>query len=94
MLRRIRALPEVEGRIETGAIRFGAEYPGVFVRADDAYGFCGAINQALQEVGNPEAQEGLRRLKTLLESCVVGADRKLLRAFNQPAIVESPRKAP
>jgi hypothetical protein len=35
----IRLLPEQEERVETGAVQFGDDWPGVFIRGDDAFFF-------------------------------------------------------
>ncbi len=45
MKRKLRTLPAVEGRVETGAIQFGGDWPGLFIRGDDAMGLVGAINE-------------------------------------------------
>lgn len=33
----VRRLPEVENRVETGAVQFGDDWPGLFVRGDDCF---------------------------------------------------------
>lgn len=32
----IRKLPAQEARVETGAVQFGDDWPGIFIRGDDA----------------------------------------------------------
>lgn len=34
-MRIIRKLPEMDNRVETGAVRFGDDWPGLFIRGDD-----------------------------------------------------------
>lgn len=36
MSKDVRQLPAVEKRVETGAVRFGDDWPGLFIRGDDA----------------------------------------------------------
>jgi hypothetical protein len=45
MKRKLRTLPGVEGRVETGAIQFGGDWPGLFIRGDDAMALFGNINE-------------------------------------------------
>lgn len=34
-----RQLPEQEPRVETGAVRFGSDWTGTFLRGDDSFGY-------------------------------------------------------
>jgi hypothetical protein len=36
----IRKLPAVDQRVETGPVQFGDDWPGVFIRGDNAFGLC------------------------------------------------------
>jgi hypothetical protein len=40
-------LPAVGARVETGAVQFGDDWPGVFIRGDNAFGFIGALEAAI-----------------------------------------------
>jgi hypothetical protein len=35
----VRQLPEQEQRVETGVVQFGDDWPGVFIRGDNAFNF-------------------------------------------------------
>jgi hypothetical protein len=43
----IRVLPAQEQRVETGAVRFGDDWPGVFIRGDNAFGYIAALDWAI-----------------------------------------------
>lgn len=43
----IRKLPAVADRVETGAVQFGDDWPGVFIRGDNAAGYALAIRDVL-----------------------------------------------
>ena len=43
----IRALPAVEKRVETGPVQFGDDWPGVFIRGDDAFGLVMQLKQPI-----------------------------------------------
>ena len=36
---KIRQLPEQKQRMETGPIQFGEDWPGIFIRGDNAFGY-------------------------------------------------------
>ena len=35
----VRKLPEQEERVETGAVQFGEDWPGIFIRGDNAISY-------------------------------------------------------
>lgn len=41
---RVRELPAQKKRVETGAIRFGDDWPGLFVRGDDCMGLVASLS--------------------------------------------------
>jgi hypothetical protein len=44
-----------EGRIETGAVQFGKDWPGLFIRGDNAAWLAFQLNQAIEELEqNPD----------------------------------------
>lgn len=43
----IRELPEQTPRVETGPTRFGDDWTGVFIRGDNAFGFCMYLDIAI-----------------------------------------------
>lgn len=63
-------------RLETGPVQMSEDWPGVFIRGDNAAGYMFALEEAqgLLPDGLVKAQiEGLERL---LSSCIIGADGK------------------
>lgn len=72
----IRILPPAEPRVETGAVQFGDDWPGVFFRGDSAGYFAMQLAQALR--GEAAASMGpfnllvLRHLQSTLAGAVVG----------------------
>lgn len=58
-----------EPRIETGAVQFGDDWPGVFIRGDNAGYFAMMLDQYLRGQGGPLAAEILRGLLRTLEGC-------------------------
>lgn len=54
---KVRRLREAEPRIETGVIQFGQDWPGVFVRGDDAFGVRVSLERVLQYISNPEDED-------------------------------------
>lgn len=46
-LEEIRELPGVEHRVETGPIRFGEDWPGTFIRGDNAFAYLMYLEKAL-----------------------------------------------
>ena len=68
----IRALPAPDasgGRVETGPVQFGDDWPGVFIRGDNAFGFAMALRDKLAGHDHPLMVEGpLKSLLALLES--------------------------
>jgi hypothetical protein len=44
-------------RIETGPVQFGDDWPGIFIRGDNAIGYAMAIRRLLSEL-EPLAKEG------------------------------------
>lgn len=69
----IRVLPKQDIRVETGPIQFGDDWPGLFVRGDEALGLANEI-EALQLDGTSLPAGGaigavLNRVVDLLQSC-------------------------
>lgn len=67
-----RVLPAVERRVETGAVRFGDDGPGVFIRGDGTGRYIPALTRLLEtgSVGRADMQV-LAGLRDLLRSCIV-----------------------
>ena len=59
-------------RVETGAIQFGEDWPGLFVRGDDAAYFANELRAAIVALPPRSlTRPGLERLARLLEACRV-----------------------
>lgn len=72
----IRQLPQQAERVETGSVQFGDDWPGVFIRGDNA-GYYALILKSAIEGGDgiredAIAQLQLRGLQELLAGAVVG----------------------
>lgn len=67
-------LPAQDPRVESGPVQFGEDWPGVFVRGDNALFFAQACHAAAEDLAKEHwplvAQ--LRGLAELLRSCSVG----------------------
>jgi hypothetical protein len=47
---RIRKLPAVEKRVETGPIQFEGDWPGTFIRGDQSFFFANALSLLLKRI--------------------------------------------
>lgn len=73
----IRKLPAVERRVETGPVQFGDDWPGIFIRGDNALWLCRCIDATLLalKAKPPEdgadwiAVAGLQGLRNTLAGC-------------------------
>jgi len=45
----IRDLPEQKPRVETGPVQFGKDWPGLFIRGDNAFYFAMHLDAVLKE---------------------------------------------
>lgn len=63
--------PDSMNRVETGAVRFGDDWPGVFIRGDNAAHYSMAIDGLLRGEIDPIALGVLSGLNELLKSCNV-----------------------
>src|SRR4051812_37513084 len=72
----VQRLPQPENldRVESGPVQFGDDWPGVFIRGDNALFFALALRQAAQFI--PQDQWGVRAqitgLMQTLQECSVG----------------------
>lgn len=48
-----RRLREADPRIETGVVQFGQDWPGVFIRGDNAYGMRVSLERVIDFVQDP-----------------------------------------
>lgn len=71
----VRELPGQDARVETGVVQFGDDWPGIFIRGDNAFAYARHLRALID---NPEDVFGIAAaagLATLLESCIVGKER-------------------
>lgn len=66
-------LPNNVLRMETGPVAFGNDWPGVFIRGDNAFAFAMVIDEAITK-GNLDwiTERTLIGLKNTLHSCIEG----------------------
>lgn len=68
----IRELPAVEARVETGPVQFGNDWPGLFIRGDNAFGLSLellSVESTLSTAGDERNAATVRRVRELLLSC-------------------------
>lgn len=69
----IRKLSAQDERVETGAVQFGDDWPGVFIRGDNAFYYCGALRAYIKakpvEGDEWAAALGVQGLAHVLASC-------------------------
>jgi hypothetical protein len=71
-LNEVRKLPAVEGgRVETGPVQFGDDWPGVFVRGDNAFGYAMALREAMEKIPEGFNKMQIKSLCSLLGGAVV-----------------------
>jgi hypothetical protein len=58
-------------RPETGPMQFGDDWPGLFIRGDNAAGYSLALNMAIDATKDPLTLAQLRSLRSLLVGCDV-----------------------
>ena len=58
-------------RVETGAIRFGEDWPGVFIRGGDSWSMAMSLESLLSGHVNHTVRKDIAELKDLLKSCLV-----------------------
>lgn len=79
----IRVLPQQSERVETGALQFGDDWPGTFIRGDNAGYYSMMLGHLLDGVGNESEREfltiQLRQLQRLLAGCVLGGAGEMLK---------------
>lgn len=72
----IRKLPAQETRVETGPVQFGDDWPGLFIRGDNAGYYAFTLKTFLESPAGKELnfaeRYALGSLQSDLSSCVVG----------------------
>lgn len=67
MAERIHILPEQPKRIETGAIQFGKDWPGLFIRGDNCGWFHLHLSELFEKYKGEMDMEQLIAIKSLLD---------------------------
>jgi hypothetical protein len=62
--RQVRAVED--GRVETGAVQFEDDWPGIFIRGEDAMVYYIHLGLALQGKGNTTTEVVVRNLQKLI----------------------------
>jgi len=60
---------EIRGRVETGPVQFGDDWPGVFLRGDNAVGYGQLLREVVQNGLDPMSAAQLQGLADILLSC-------------------------
>jgi len=55
-------------RVETGPVQFGDDWPGVFIRGDNAFAYSMALSDALEQLEDPLLKAQLEGLRQVLSS--------------------------
>ena len=80
----IRQMPATAERVESGSLQFGDDWPGVFLRGDDAGYYALQLEVALASVTDPLARLVLEGLRQTLGWAVVGPAGAMLRGPVRP----------
>lgn len=73
----VQKLPAVEGRVETGAVQFGDDWPGVYIRGDYAMHTAQLLEWLLdhgRDMDDAITEAYLRDHVRFLRSCMVSGD--------------------
>lgn len=81
----VRALPEQPERVESGAVQFGTDWPGVFIRGDAAWEAAAALASVI-ETGDAFLRAMLVPLYDLLRSCADGDAKNSLPAISDAVV--------
>jgi hypothetical protein len=65
----VRQLPDSGERVETGAVQFGDDWPGVFIRGDHALYYALCLNLQRSGAAGPIEDSNVRGLAEILGSC-------------------------
>ena len=79
----IRMLPEQAERVESGAVQFGNDWPGIFLRGDNTFGFLLAMKSFLDKT--PEEMKKsfeyltIKGYMQLFSECIIGSTGEAMR---------------
>jgi hypothetical protein len=60
------------GRVETGALQINDDWPGIFIRGDDAFHFAYHLEAILKNPDDFIAKTTVQQLADLFNSCILG----------------------
>lgn len=83
-----RQFPEETERVETGAVRFGDDWPGVFIRGDNAGWFAHQLRTALEHL--PPSHVILKATLLGLAGTLESSDMRRMRETPDPQAPEVP----
>lgn len=67
---KMREIPHpTDGRVETGIVQFDGDWPGVWIRGDNALAWAGELKAILMVPDHKWGRKSLERMIELLESC-------------------------
>lgn len=68
----IRKLPAAQdGRVETGPVQFGDDWPGIFVRGDNAFAYSMALQEAMGSIPEGFKKVQIKSLCELLGGAIL-----------------------
>ena len=79
----IRQLPAQSDRVETGTVQFGDDWPGIFIRGDQAAYLAMQIRDVIEGRDNAFGRIVLRGLYDTLRGCIVGPAAGMLREIER-----------
>jgi hypothetical protein len=70
----VRKFPEQVERVETGAVQFGDDWPGIFIRGDNAMYYAHLLNSIIDRLGKGVPMEewdalALQSIRDTLREC-------------------------
>lgn len=74
----IRQLPPQQQRVETGAVRFGDDWPGIFIRGDHVASDAACLRDIIESGGTPFERAMLIPLYEAMRGCIIGDAREVL----------------
>ncbi len=94
LTREVRVLPGVPERVETGAVQFGDDWPGVFIRGDNAGYYAMCLKSMLDGDDNAMIRMILTDLQGTLAGCIQGPAASLLEMHPNACVSDGPSDAP
>lgn len=91
----IRKLPATEGgRVETGPVQFGDDWPGVFIRGDNAFAYAMALQEAMETIPEGFNKAQLKSLCGLLGGAILTDKLKFITPPNSELLKMAEKSGP